>query len=374
MKETIDIINAFEKASEKGQSTALATVVRVEGSSYRGAGARMLITEGGELSGAISGGCLEGDALRRALMVIVKNKPLLVKYDTSEENGDVFGVGLGCEGIIHVLIEPISANKASNPIEYLKKCVKQRSPNILVSIYSTNNKRFDKQGTYTLIKQQDELNKINGIDWSEFKEEINDTFIKKKSLFKSTKIEGEQIDIFFEYIPPRIKLLIAGAGNDVIPLVEVGEILAWEMILLDGRPSYANKQRFPNCQLMIGQPEKVLNELVIDSQTAILLMTHNYNYDKAIIKWAIGKDIPYLGMLGPKKKWALMRKELIAEGLDPSKLNIYSPMGLDIGAESAEEIVLSILGEIKAVFSNRKGGLLHKQEGRIHPNRKYNFK
>ncbi|WP_215225723.1 XdhC family protein [Echinicola shivajiensis] len=374
MKEIISIIDAYETAQKKGEATALATVVKVEGSSYRGAGARMLITEKGQLSGAISGGCLEGDALRRALMVIIQNKPLLVKYDTSEENGDVFGVGLGCEGIIYVLIEPIDNKQILNPVYFLKQCLKKRSPNILVSLFSKSNKKSSKQGTYTLIRMGQALGINNEINWADFETEISEIFSTKTSLFKSFKLENEAFEIFFEYIAPRTRLVIAGAGNDVIPLVEAGEILGWEMVLLDGRPSHANKQRFPTCQLLIGQAGKVLKEVNLDEYTALLLMTHNYNYDKEIVKWALDKEIKYIGMLGPKKKWAMMKEEIIAEGFDLLQIEMHSPMGLDIGAESSEEIALSVLAEIKAVFADSKGGSLFKQEGRIHPDRFYHYK
>src|SRR3984893_7870397 len=107
MKEIKNILTAFQRAQADGKRCALATVVLVEGSSYRRAGARMLVTEDGQLTGAISGGCLEGDALRKARLVMAQNKPMLVTYDTTDDDDAKFGVGLGCNGIIHILIEPI---------------------------------------------------------------------------------------------------------------------------------------------------------------------------------------------------------------------------------------------------------------------------
>src|SRR5471030_3285404 len=126
MKELQDIVTAFDKATAEGKQTALATVVHVEGSSYRRAGARMLITDDGQLTGAISGGCLEGDALRKARLVMVQNKPMLVMYDTTDDDDAKFGVGLGCNGIIHILIEPIFTNKQGKPIELLKLFLRKR--------------------------------------------------------------------------------------------------------------------------------------------------------------------------------------------------------------------------------------------------------
>ena len=121
MKETESILKAFDKASEAGKKTALATVVHVEGSSYRRPGARMLITEDGEITGSISGGCLEGDALRKALLAIHSSRKMLVTYDTSDEDDAKFGMGLGCNGIIRVLIEPLHGPNGSGVMDLLQK-------------------------------------------------------------------------------------------------------------------------------------------------------------------------------------------------------------------------------------------------------------
>src|ERR1044072_1361572 len=125
MKEIQAIIQAFEEAQQKGKQTALATVVHVQGSSYRRPGARMLITQDGQLTGAISGGCLEGDALRKALLVMERQQPMLVTYDTTDEDDAKLGVGLGCEGIIHILIEPIFADTLHHPINLFKKFLRK---------------------------------------------------------------------------------------------------------------------------------------------------------------------------------------------------------------------------------------------------------
>src|SRR3954466_14515885 len=130
MKEIKDILQSFEEARTSGKRTALATVVHVEGSSYRRPGARMLVTEDGQLTGAISGGCLEGDALRKALLAIDQQKNKLVTYDTTDEEDAKFGVQLGCNGIVHILFEPIIADQP-NPLQLLKYCAEKRQNSIL---------------------------------------------------------------------------------------------------------------------------------------------------------------------------------------------------------------------------------------------------
>lgn len=363
MKEIKQIIHAFELAREKQQKAALATVVHVEGSSYRGPGARMLITEDGMLTGAISGGCLEGDALRKALMVMMQGKPLLTTYDTSDEEDAVIGVGLGCNGIIQVLIEPIVPEEETNPITLLQQIVEKRQAAVLVTFFSLHNKWNEQQGTRLLLKTGEAI----GIQ-SAVKDAVS-VLEKKESLFIEYTNEDQPISAFFEYIPPPVALVIAGAGNDVFPLVQMGEVLGWDITLIDGRPNYASARRFPDCRLIIAAPESALQDLVIDEQTAVLLMTHNYNYDKALLKALITLPVNYIGMLGPRKKLSRMLTEFEEAGTKVTEeqlSRIYSPVGLDLGAETAEEIALAITAEIKAVFAGRTGVYLRSFTGKMH--------
>src|SRR3954453_9917443 len=136
MKELKDIIGAYEDAEREGKQTALATVVHLEGSAYRRPGARMLITEDGKLTGAISGGCLEGDALRKAQLVMVQKRPMLVTYDTTDDDDAKLGVGLGCNGIISILIEPINAADQDNPIGFIRAVLAKRQSAVLVTLFS----------------------------------------------------------------------------------------------------------------------------------------------------------------------------------------------------------------------------------------------
>src|SRR5213075_2189934 len=150
MKEIRDIIKMYDVAQKLGKQTALATVVHVEGSSYRRPGARMLIEDDGQLTGAISGGCLEGDALRKALLVMSEKRSKLVTYDTMDDDDAKFGVGLGCNGIIQVLIEPIDETSVNNPIKFLKAVNEKRQQSILVTLFSLQDKKSPQYGTCLL--------------------------------------------------------------------------------------------------------------------------------------------------------------------------------------------------------------------------------
>jgi xanthine/CO dehydrogenase XdhC/CoxF family maturation factor len=165
-------------------------------------------------------------------------------------------------------------------------------------------------------------------------------------------------------------LVIIGAGNDVLPLMHFADILGWETKIVDGRANYARPERFATaCQVLVSKPEKVLEQIAIDPWTAFALMTHNFIYDKAMLRELCQKEAKYIGMLGPKKKLDRMLEELANEGINidsEQQKAIYGPIGLDIGAETPEEIALSIIAEIKAVFEGRNGSFLRTKTGAIH--------
>jgi xanthine dehydrogenase accessory factor len=370
MKEIKDIIHSYDEAQKQGKQTALATVVHVDGSSYRRPGARMLITDEGQLTGAISGGCLEGDALRKALLVMSQKKSMLVTYDTMDEDDAKLGIGLGCNGIIQVLIEPVNIADPNNPIQLLKAVADKRQKSVLITLFSLENKKDVQPGTCLLLRENEQAKGNASI--------LNDILVNDGirvlangySLFRNYISENQNLTAFVESIEPAVSLVIIGAGNDVIPLVAMAEILGWETTVIDGRPAYAKKERFsPSCQVLVSKPEKVLEQIITDEQTVFLLMTHNYNYDMAMLLQLLQKNVVYVGMLGPKKKLERMLGEWDEQGIHLTKeqlASVHSPVGLDIGAETSEEIALSILSEIKAVLSGKQGLSLHSNTGTIH--------
>ncbi|MDB5030703.1 XdhC/CoxI family protein [Mucilaginibacter sp.] len=360
MKELQDIVNAFDKANTAGKQTALATVVHVEGSSYRHAGARMLITDDGQLTGAISGGCLEGDALRKARLVMVQNKPMLVTYDTTDDDDAKFGVGLGCNGIIHILIEPISSEKEDNPINLFKLFLSKRRPVIIATLFSLKDKKAAQPGTCLLLTENEliEAPFPNDVIRQAILTDAKDVLINGNSITK-TYLYNDEFTCFIELLQPAVSLVIFGAGNDAIPLINLSANLGWHVTLIDGRANYAVPERFPLAKKVItAKPEQALAHLTIDERTVMMLMTHNYNYDLAILRQLLPLRLTYVGALGPKKRLHRMLDDLKEEGIEvtPSQLeSVYGPAGLDIGSENADEIALSILAEIQAVLKKSSG-------------------
>ena len=363
MKELNDIILAYDKAVLQNKQTALATVVKVEGSSYRRPGARMLVTDDGKITGAISGGCLEGDALRKAQFSMFQQRNKLEIYDTTDEEDNNLGIQLGCNGTVYILFEPIKNGDQNNPVNLLKKVARHRKDGVIVTLFNLN-KNFEQIGTIAFVKETESYSGDN--EMTALIDEGRSALKQRNSVVK----DDANGSVLYQFIPPSTQLVIVGAGNDAQPLAEMAFLLGWDIVIIDGRPVYATKSRFPKAsKISLTKPAEILSAVNIDEQTAVILMTHNYNYDLAALEQLINTNCKYIGALGPKKKLHKMFNDLNDKGIIISKEmmnSIYGPVGLDIGAETSEEIALSVLSEIKAVFSQREGSSLKERTTEIH--------
>lgn len=372
MKELQDIIKKHETANENNLKSALVTVVHLDGSSYRRPGARMLVNEDGKITGAISGGCLEGDAQKKALFTISEQKNVLFTYDTSKEDDSEMGIHLGCEGLIQVLFEKIDSQKENNPIELLRKALSVRQKAVVVTLFDLDNKEKEQLGTCLLLQEDGTIS--GNIPLSQFENSIlndlTEVMQNEESVFKQYRSGQESVTAFFEFIHPPVSLVVLGAGNDAIPLMKFADVLGWDFRIIDRRDTHANKDRFPLAsQTLVANPDVALNYISYDKRTFFVLVTHSYKCDYYFLKSLCAADVPYVGILGPKKKLNRMLGELKEGGvpLNQAKIStIFSPTGLDIGAETPEEIALSIIAEIQAVLKGKKGGMLTLKEEVIH--------
>ena len=365
MKEITRIVEVFEQVDFTQRKAALATVVWVEGSSYRRPGARMLITDDGRWEGAISGGCLEGDALRKARQVMLDGQPIVVTYDTMDDGANSFGVGLGCNGIIDVLIEPVDPANSQNPVAFLKEFAQKRDVRVMATILKSNDIADISPGNRFV---QTDIGEETVPSW--LQADMQDVFATGKPLTKLYELPSGAIEVFIERIDPGIELVIFGAGYDVIPVAKLARELGWQVTVTDDCIAHLSPKRFPvaTCVLYADR-EAVIDKLTITNRTAAVLMSHNFNYDKAVLQELLKTDVPYIGMLGPRKRFDKMQAEFEKDGYyfsEASLRRVHAPIGLDLGAETPDEIALSIMAEIKAFFTKGAGGFLKNKPGPIH--------
>jgi len=366
VKDFKTIVEEYQKLNLKEKRAALATVVKVRGSSYRSPGARMLITEDGKWVGSISGGCLEGDALRKARKVMTDKVAMTVTYDTTEESNQNLGIGLGCNGVIDVLIEPLDATAADNPVSIFAEFIQTDQSLAVATIFSENNT------AEKLIINEEKVvtNKFSNPELTEMvTKDLKETFISHRSEAKKY-FSGIEYEVFLELVQPTLSIILFGGGFDARPVSQLAKSLGWEVNVTDECVAHIAPIFFPTADKLTMCDRKFIDrDFKITPYTACVLMSHNYEYDRDVLKKLLHSKTPYIGILGPRKRFDKIREEFRKDGIEMDNemlSRIHSPIGLDIGAEAPDEIAVSIIAEIQSKFSHRSGGFLKYRNGPIH--------
>lgn len=350
-----EIHKGLVRCLEEEKRAVLATIVQVTGSAYRREGARCLIYETGEVVGILSGGCVEEDLVEHARSVLRANLPKKVEYDFRWTTDEIWGLGLGCNGIIMVLLEPIDPINDREKTRSLIKEFRNRAicevPYFTITVVESSNPKVlcpGKHWTQTEIEfENDKLDNVQ----CELIEEV---------------IDGVSVALFVEKVNPLPRLVIVGSGPDAALLATRAQELEWRVSVVDHRSSYLNSYFSGVETILIKRGDYASVDIHQDSFAVI--MTHNLDLDQLAIRKLLPLNLSYVGVLGSRER---IRKitELIRdsdEHIDLRQLeNVYSPVGLDIGAETPEEITLSILSELTAHKNRRVGGSLRDSRMRI---------
>lgn len=369
MEELQKIVYEAEAARAAGKPIVLATVVGIEGSAYRLPGARMLIVDGEWIAGSISGGCLEDDVVLRAREALEKNQPIVTTYDTTSDDDIVFGVGLGCKGVITLLIEPIRASgHGVDFVAFAKSCIEERVPGIAATVIRTEGETQAVTGSRVVAR--------SGTFESDLEDEGLENAIRsalhddRDTALARIGHQQRAALVFIERIEPPTPLIVFGAGHDAMPVVRLAKDLGWHVTLVDHRPAYATRERFPEAdRIMLGSPQEAVAQLTLEPATLALVMTHNYLRDLELLRLLLPSAVRYLGMLGPRRRTEQILGDLRAKGVIPAQdqlERLYAPVGLDIGSEGPAEVAMSILSEMQAVMTRHRGGHLRDRRQPIH--------
>jgi xanthine/CO dehydrogenase XdhC/CoxF family maturation factor len=373
MQNLYTILKEAKKLKKHGVEFAIATVVKTSGSTYRRPGARMLITKNGRMIGSISGGCLEEDIKMKAKGVIKQGIPVLAEYDTSSYDDVILGSGLGCGGIVHVLIEKFSKNeKLERTIEFMMECVDMGKFGAVATVFKVDGQLNVKISDRMIFRSSEVM--ATDIKEPELQDMIlkdcRDILDRQESRVKFYRLPRGGIEVLFETIYPPVELMIFGSGPDVIPVVRIAKEIGWRAIVVDSRPEYTKKKRFPQADsVILSHPEDILKNIKIKPRSIAIIMTHNYFKDRELLKQLLPSPVKYIGILGPRRRTEQLLDDIKSTGMEITRSQIerlYSPTGLDIGAETPEEIALSIIAEIQSVITGRRGGMLRDKKGSIH--------
>ena len=369
MTETEAIIAAWRQASEQKLRGALATVVRVEGSAYRRPGARMFVTENKVRTGVLSGGCLEGDVAERALEVIETGEPIVVTYDTTSDDDIVWGLGIGCRGVVQILIEPASDFRCAGLVHLLEDCGKTAQRGAVATVIRCEGNPGTEVGARALLHADGDSRSEAGFYrmfcGPEIVNDLRNAVRNGVSEVRRYQTESGTVEAFIEVIEPQLPLVIVGAGDDALPLVSLAKTLGWHTTVVDTRARPAIVERFAEADdVVLCGADEVRNRVRLTDRTAVVLMTHNYLNDLELLKSLLNMPLRYLGCLGPRHRTEQLLLEIPDEIAFLKQL--YAPAGLDIGADTPIEVAFSIVSEIKAVVAGREGGLLRNRKGPIH--------
>lgn len=365
MNEIRTLVEAFDAANVRGERCALATVVSVEGSSYRRPGARMLVCEAGTSTGTISAGCLESDIIEHAKRVIRTGAASLVEYNTASTSDEMaWGLGLGCNGIVRVLVEPLASG--SLYIKALRRSCEAR-PDAASIFVATVYQYASSTGARLFINEEGDVSyeTLNGEMAEMLASEVR--ALARNGVTSAAciyDVDGVAAKVFIETLLPPVPLVIFGAGHDALPVVELARQLGWQTEVVDPQNRPASRSRFAIAdRVTLSRPEDAGTHVRITPRTMTLLMSHNYSHDLALLRFLLGSPACYIGVMGPRKRTERMLRELaVAEGM----ARLHSPAGLDIGANGPAEIALSIIAEMRAVLDGRRGGMLRERRGSIH--------
>jgi xanthine/CO dehydrogenase XdhC/CoxF family maturation factor len=373
MRETTEILKAFDQLARDGKSAALATVVAVGGSSYRRPGARMLIAADGRTWGGISGGCLERDVARRGRGVVDTWDPILARYDTTESPDEVGdgstlldlgrspGVTLGCRGVIDLCIEPISADRPG-PIPLMARAVRERTAVRCATLLRKSVGVRTSLGTRFIAGDAVSPEDIVAIAVADLlaREPVSDYGMIYHLALSNT----QSADVFVETIRPPQSIVLFGGGSDVVPVLELCKTLGWHVTIVGGTDALGFRERFAAADaLHASDAADPAAGVVPEPDAAVVLMTHDFSRDAKILESFAKGPIRYLGILGPRTR----TERLLAQAEDSSHWNLFYPAGLDLGADTPELIALAIVAEMQAVLAGRPGGLLRDRPGPIYP-------
>lgn len=333
----------FCRRHQNDESLVLVTIIDTSGSTYRKTGAMMLISPDGDFEGMISGGCLEGDLLEHATGVFETGKPAYVTYDMSADDDLIWSLGIGCDGVIHLLLQRLDQESGLEIFRQVEASHLGRKAVLLALV--THMKSGLQAGEMALVDgsgatlgQTDllPLLKEMAINWPEWRSRV---------------VETEGARVMLIHMPAQTRILICGAGPDAVPVAKACSDLGWDVVVTDHRPAFARAERFPaGCTVMQQRQETLHENLDLDEIDAAVIMTHHLESDASYLGQLCNKPLRYLGLLGPSA-----RKGRLREMAGCPERQLFGPVGLDIGAELPASIALSIAAEIHAVLNRRDG-------------------
>jgi xanthine dehydrogenase accessory factor len=346
-----ELFEDIEKLARAEKRVAMATLVATRGTSPKREGAKMWVGEEGRILGSVTiGGCVDARVIAESEKVLSLFESRLVEMKLADE--DAWEIGFSCAGDLDVLIEPVDLTNAHRNLFDLYQAVRKsidagRSAVIATSLEDTSCK--------LLIVEGGDLSGTLGTAELDREAQTLAPELMRMRRSRTIPLANDSLPVFFEVHGPPPTLIVFGAGHVAMPLISLAHDLGLKTIVVDGRPRFATRERFPDVdELLIGIPSEIAEQLTYTSSTFVVLTAHDYKYDLPVLKVVLPATPAYVGLLGSRRRGAAIKDFLKDAGLDETLLEqLHVPTGLDIGADTAAEIALSILAETVAIKSGR---------------------
>lgn len=355
-----ELFTDLEILAKVEKRVAMATLVGTRGTSPKKEGAKMWVGEEGRILGSVTiGGCVDARVIEDAEKALATSQPRLLQVDLGDE--DAWEMGLSCAGSLDVLIEPFDLTAPNNTLVEIYRAVRSAIKQGKTAAIVTSLK--DSAHRLLLLEDGDTSGTLGTPELDKEAKRIAPELMRKRNS-ATVSLGDPAVEVFFEVHGPSPTLIVFGAGHVSMPLVSLAHGLALKTIVVDGRPRFATRERFPEAdELLIGIPSEIAQTLSYNSSTFVVLTAHDYKYDLPVLKVVLPAGAAYVGLLGSKRRGQAIKEFLKDSGMDEALLDrLHVPTGLDIGAESAAEIALSILAEAIAIKSGRRGSSLRERE------------
>ena len=337
---------SFSAWREDRTPLVLATVFETRGSTYSKSGARMLIAEGGTFQGMLSGGCLEGDLAERAMSVLRTNTPQAVTYDLGKNDQDLWGLGVGCDGLMRIFLQPLLPDCDYQPFAAVSAVLSGDDAGVAATVLESQHENLLPGATLVL--------RGNEVSAFGVPVECRDALIAASRLAAAEKrsgtgvleVSGSELKVLTARLLPPPRLLVLGAGLDAFPVLRLATELGWRVVVQDHRPAYIERGDFREAEQVICTPAESLAEHVaLGRFDAVIVMSHHLATDRKYLSLLADSAIPYVGLLGPRERRARLMDDLGESG-KCLEHRLHGPAGFDIGADGPASIALSILAEI----------------------------
>ncbi|PTL80374.1 XdhC family protein [Vitiosangium sp. GDMCC 1.1324] len=366
-----ELLTVMEEAAAAREPLVLGTLVRTSGSTYRRAGARLLVTPRGLPVGLISGGCLEPQIAKTAREVLTTGASRRLRFDMTGENDGLVGYGLGCRGALDVLLEKIEPWRLDAETRRLLCGMNtSHAPRALVVAFDAPPALEGLLGT--ILEEEGDAGPRSSAT-AALREAsrglAREALATSRPLRRTFSLPEGNVECFVDLVPPALHLTVYGGGPDAVPLISIARQLDWRVTVLDHRPAVCDPARFPGAERVIhAHPEHAAAHVPTGSHSAVVVMSHNYFVDLRLIPELLKLDVAYVGLLGPKRRGEQLLREM-ADVFVPTpeqRARLYSPVGLKLGGETPAAIALSIAAEIQAVLSRSESVHLRQHDGPIH--------